>query len=432
MPSVKPRGDGWQVRWSEWRNGKRRQPTRTFSSKADAELFAAEVTRAKQWDREVDPSTIAVPRLGLGPDRSGGASDDSRNLGQAAFAYVGDCAARELTEGSLVNIQGAIRRFRQWVPTDSLEHLTKKTLRDYRAHLALRASGLYANDETIRLLGWWQWLDDEGWPVERSPRRLRLPRAAPKLEPYAPTWAEMDAVIRAAAGSWYEHLFVLERCTGLRSMMLLHFRWRHVDLERGVLTIPPRHPGAKVVAMDRGRVVPLAPVLVEELAGWGVREGWLIDRARSNRLTGRTNPDRRNVNRSHIRKYLEAAAPPVDERMKSQPTHSFRKGFNTGLARAGVSSDVLRYLVGHKGASTNEAVYTVYAQMERVTRAALEHVPPIDHEGPLVFIRPGDQRQSGTGKRWTALEVRDAEVVAISERGKRFTFARDHWARMAQ
>jgi integrase len=339
--------------------------------------------------------------------------------------------ARELTDGTLDNIQGSIRRFRAWVQHDGLDQLDRKTLREYRSFIAMRASGLYANDEVGRLLTWWQWLDDEGWDVARSPRSLRLPRAAPRLEPYAPTWAEMDAAVRATAGTWYQRLIILERCTGLRSMMLLHLKWCHVDLERSELAIPPRHPGSKVVAMHRGRVLPMAPVLVEEMAGWGRREGWVVDRTIARRRIRQLDPDRREMNHHQLRRYLHAATPPIDPRAVRQPTHAFRKGFITGLTRAGVDGSVRRYLVGHKGASTHDDVYTVWAQLEGVTRAAVAHVPPVDHEGPVVLIREGDQRISSGGLRWTAVEVHEDVVVAMSSRGRPFTFSRERWTRMA-
>jgi integrase len=86
----------------------------------------------------------------------------------------------------------------------------------------------------------------------------------------------------------------------------------------------------------RGRMVPIAPVLVAELAGWGLRVGPLV---------GDLGGDVARVAKAVRRAWKRAGVPPIV--WARRPDHAFRKGFVSGLQRAGADRDAVEYLVGH-------------------------------------------------------------------------------------
>jgi integrase len=75
----------------------------------------------------------------------------------------------------------------------------------------------------------------------------------------------MDAVIEPASG-WQRRLYFLLRCTGLRVGKALELRWDDLRFEQGIAEIRPELGKSK--QERRGPWIPLAQVLVAELAGW--------------------------------------------------------------------------------------------------------------------------------------------------------------------
>ena len=214
----------------------------------------------------------------------------------------------------------------------------------------------------------WRWghdSDDYGDVVLR-PRRPELPTVV-GAPPVAPSWAQMDAVIAAAwslavgqaqsveGWTWRARALTVMRCTGLRSSQVMRLRWDDVDVDRAILTV--RGELGKSKAERQGRTVPLAPTLVEQLAGWGRREGWLVAPV----VPGRRGGTHRVLEAVHLLDAWRAArldGQPLPERLygvrpgraKGQAGHAFRAGFKTGLARLGVDSRVRDLLVGHHAA----------------------------------------------------------------------------------
>jgi len=180
----------------------------------------------------------------------------------------------------------------------------------------------------------WAWAEgSERWPEIPRPRTVDLPRTAP-APVVAPTWQEMDACITACSG-WQKQFAIWLRYTGLRSGESMLVEWRDVDMERGTLSIRP-----EIDKNGAGRVVPLAPLLLDEIATWGKREGYVIP---CNRRPG---PREREARGRDLRRAWQRAG--VREAVwRRRPDHAFRRGFKSGLLQLGANPDAVDYLQGH-------------------------------------------------------------------------------------
>lgn len=181
----------------------------------------------------------------------------------------------------------------------------------------------------------WKWAEDsERWQGIPRARTVELPRTIP-ADVVAPTWAEMDACVLECRG-WQKQLATWLRYTGLRageSMLLL---WSDVDLLRGAVTIR-----AELDKNKRGRTVPLSPFILDEIATWGVREGYLIPTKRHKDAKHHRDPRARDLRRAWIRAGVREAV------WTQRPEHAFRRGFKSGLLALGCNADAVDYLQGH-------------------------------------------------------------------------------------
>lgn len=209
-------------------------------------------------------------------------------------------------------------------------------------------------------------------PARVAPKPPKSRRAPP-----APTWAEMDAVIRAARATKAPRLWPLLatlRCTGLRVGEAIALEVRDLVLDAPVPTITVR---TGKVAAHRGRVVPLAPVLVPIL-------GPLVDGLEdTDRVFGRAGPlPPQTMNPICLNAEAEGLRPAVwrpEGRLNRRTSHLFRAGFQRGMRRAVVEDRAIDELVGHKGGSVRDAYYDGVEWAEAVDAVRL--VPAIDMVG---------------------------------------------------
>ena len=220
--------------------------------------------------------------------------------------------------------------------------LSRQTLADYHMWLSSSTTGLWGNARapvTVKRLvevvqtAWKWWANHDDFLALSGPART-LPMARPtQARTVAPTLLEASAAI-AASGGWYKQLATLLYGTGLRIEQAMRLRFDDLDFTRGALTI--RSELGKTASERTGRVIPLAPWLLAEVAGWGVRDGWLIKGSETTRIP------RRSV---MLRAWRNAG---VREAVWQQrPFHAFRKGFVSGLKALGADNDAVEFLVGH-------------------------------------------------------------------------------------
>lgn len=222
--------------------------------------------------------------------------------------------------------------------------LTKPLLEDFHSWLLVPANGLHGRQrsadtarkivEVAQLA--WVWADEsDRWPGQiPRPRSIEMERSEP--EPVvAPTWAEMDRCVEAATG-WLAQLMTVLRYTGLRVGETMLLRWTDVDLDRATLTLR-----SETSKNRKGRIIPVSEHLVDVLAGWGVREGWLIPSTRREGERERQ-ARQRDAARAWSRAGVRASV------WDHEPFHAFRNGFKTNLLALGAHPDAVDHLQGHK------------------------------------------------------------------------------------
>ncbi|MCU1279400.1 MAG: hypothetical protein JWM53_2946 [bacterium] len=249
--------------------------------------------------------------------------------------------------------------------------LSKDTLTDFATWLRRAENGLHGRKrgedavrkivETIEVF--WAWAyEREKWDGVPLPKRLKI-RRSPAQPPRAPTWAEMDAAVNAANG-WHKKLMIWMRYTGMRvteSMMVL---WSDVDLDRGTLSVRRELDGNKTGVW---RIVPLSPHLIEEIATWGKREGYVIPSER------RKGARERQARTREINTAWRNAGVP-EHKWKRQPDNAFRKGVKTGLVVMGLQREAIDYVQGHIDAAAR-ARYVDPSQLP--LRAIVDAIPRI-------------------------------------------------------
>ena len=334
MASIDKRNGKWRVRWRD-PDGQAR--SRACPTRAAARLLRDDIEEQVALGRRWEPRD-ARPVV---------------DLRVMLRAYVVECA-RVLRPATAERYARSLDVFLRFLDQREGEGrplgghiLTRRLLGDFYDYLG--TTGLHGRPrgpatqrkitEVVQLAWAWLYEDDEyGALVPPPPRRLRMARepAAPAV---APTWDEMDLCVDHLNG-WHADVAFLLRCTGLRVQQAIGLRWDDLDLDQGLLTI--RGELGKSKQEQRGRRVPLASALLRELRGWSRRgDEWIItserhrggDRARMARALNA----RRGWQRAGVR----------EEVWRKRPYHAFRKGFVSGLRRAGAEADAVEYLVGH-------------------------------------------------------------------------------------
>ena len=231
----------------------------------------------------------------------------------------------------------------------------------------------------------WRWAsenDEADPPIVPRARTLALEREQESGAVSAPTWAEMDEVIAVSSG-WYQRLAIVLRFTGLRVSQVLALAWTDVDLDRRILVVRPNLPGSKSKNERRGRRIPISAHLAAELAGWGTREGDLIERTKGCGQTAAADRLTRAWRRSGVRDGAWISP----HRVRRSPDHAFRAGFQSGLLELGADGDAVEMLVGHSLGGVRD-VYVDPTSLPM--RAAVDLIPPMGvGGGNVVRLRNG-------------------------------------------
>lgn len=320
------RSGRYQVRW---RNPDRSVAARTFTTKGDAKEHERVTQRCEElglwWKPEEKPA--AVPWFGDGVTAFMKRLEETHAASTVRQYRDGLTMAADALDAS---------GFGEMTVGDiSIEHL-----RIFRAWLEDRATARRTSGrapDTIRRLvekleACWAWLfETEFHPAVPRPRSLELPKAP--LQPVrAPTFEEMARCVLATRGE-YRRLTTVAYFTGLRISQVLGLDWSLVDFEHELLTVPGHL--CKTERERAGRIIPLSPHLISELATWGERVGPIVTIS---------------VTRQARERAVHAAwraAGVRDEIHKQRPDHAFRRGFVSGLKRLGADDEAVEFYVGH-------------------------------------------------------------------------------------
>jgi integrase len=157
-------------------------------------------------------------------------------------------------------------------------------------------------------------------------------------------------------------------------------RWDDIDMKTATLTV--RGELGKSRQERRGRVIPISRHLVDILASWGKREGFLVTTNARGRRERLAQP--RAMDHAWERAGVRSAA------WAGRPHHAFRKGFVSELRRAGADPDVVEVLVGH-----SLGLRGVYTDPDALPmRQAVDLIPSINDWRVVVKLR---SRGGGTG-----------------------------------
>ena len=339
-----------QVRW---RDSKGKETSSVFSTRREAERFRrdVEVIRAR------------------GEDPRHGRDAPAACIMEMTAAHIEWCeTVREYAPStgriryySLKNLQRFLRtirpRGRLWPELLDAENIERfyVWLRQSR-----KISAMTAQQEVGHVVKFWRWCHTH--PRFSSsmspPHRPEFAASMPVLRPYSPRWSDCDAAISKADG-YFRRLMVICRFTGLRVRQAQALMWEDVNLEHAMLTVR----SGKTAREKRGRVAPMAPALVAELAGWGVRTGDVV----ADPVPDRSRPPYAQLHRAW--RDGTGDVPP-------QPTHAFRRCFMGELRRASVQLDIVQFLVGHARGTAGDIYMDASAVMDEARRA-VELIPPI-------------------------------------------------------
>ena len=338
MAYIRKRRDLWTVRWRFPRGRLGQSFEHTCPDKATARIVQAEIERCIAAGRNWE-------------SRGGDSRDLCLEVILAAFLRDG---MRTKSANTLKAHASAVRLFVRFLrarkPTGRLDPgaLSKATLRGFWEWLRKsRDVGVNTAGRRVRLIeqAWaWAWNEDEFEEVVPRPRRIDLPRATSKLV-VAPTWEEMDACVLACGVEWHRQLVTVARYTGLRSSQIMRLRWDDLDLGAKELRIRPEL--GKSQQERSGRVIPVSDHLVEEVAGWGRRDGYIVGSGRTGagQRVGRGRDLARAGRRAGVREEVWAAP---EKHQHGRPIHAFRAGLISELLREGYRQDAVTWLVGQK------------------------------------------------------------------------------------
>ena len=330
MAFIAERGGKFWIRWREGGRGGRNRSV-TVSTRKAAERLKVEIEDA-------------LERTGRWEPRRAGRSSPLALILADYIAF----STRTHRPNTTKRLAQFLELFRVWMGDRALaEDLSYELLSDYHVHLSSPATGRHLHRrgvETVRKhleavenVWRWAWEGQARGSYQGVPQPIRLGlRREPSPAKRAPTWAEMDAAIGVADG-WQHDLYVVLRCTGLRVHQALELRWDDLRLDVPSPLLHVRPELGKSRQERRGRWVPIAPVLLRELARWPREDDFVIACARERREARA---------RDAARAWARAG---VDPAVCDQPHHAFRAGFVSGLARLGADREAVEYLVGHAG-----------------------------------------------------------------------------------
>lgn len=388
MASIHKRGEAWQVKW---RGLDGRQHAQGCPDHATAKRVKLAVESARSEGRDWSP-----PRPGGVPNLEVMMADviRSRSLrASAGYARLLTIAAGQLC--TVIETQHRRSAMASDLSRQALvdlhcwltqPHATEHNPRTRAQHSA-RCSPRTASGRVRLVLTLWADLyahDVHGPYVPRPPAHLNeLPHEESPALP-APTWSEMDAAILCQVEqlpTWYQdQLLLIARFTGLRASQIMSLRWEWVDLDRAQLWV---HPSVgKTQQERRGRRVPLSPHLVERMAGWGRRDGYVVD----------TGTPQRTVTRRSVQRCWEAAgvrrevwSPTEDHR--GQPLHAFRHGVATGLLMGGAPEYLVARFLGHQARTVTTSTYAdMDSLMLPQLREVVAMIPPIIEQPNVVSL----------------------------------------------
>lgn len=378
MASIRKRGKSWQVRW--WQveeDGVRRKRSKNCKTLRNAEALKRKV------EHSIDLYGRYIP-----PEHQPAAVRPEPELQELIEAFLTGQKRAGRADNTILSNGARLGLFSRWMadqfPGEKLvgDMFSQSLITDYydwtgegkgRNGKQRKAATRRKLVETV--LTFWGWLssrDDYREFVSARVPQLRHLDVAPatRTRKVAPTWAELDAAIACAMGTWLYELLVVLRFTGLRVQQAMELQMTDLDLQRAVLHVRPEL--GKTEQEKAGRWIPISQHLVDIIRSWGPREGYLVHKVLL-RNTGKE-PSRTARSRD-TRAIWDEAIALYDVRPEAvgQPHHCFRAGYRSELKRAGADEESVEATLGHSLGISDH--YQDLAMLPM--REAVALIPPI-------------------------------------------------------
>lgn len=324
---------------------------RRFATLRKRDAFAREVLDAHAAGRDWHPPRAAA------------------SLTDMMLAYLED-SVRTCAEATVANRRDQLKLFSDWVAVRfgrgdvDATVLSRALLEQYDHHLAtvghrkpLEAS---SRQTVIGIVhGFWSWAAQRDEFDGLVPMPKRIAQQAPQhASVHAPTWAAVDRMIGQLELEAYRRAAVLQRFLGLRIRQVCRLEVADFDFAAGLFHF--RGALGKTKLEKRGRLLPIPPALMAEMAGWSLRAGPLV-----------------KCSVGTVRRAMRAAWIASGEQgvyFARRPTHAIRKAFRSELRRARCESDALEYWCGRRmGGQTDD--YTDPRSLHLVEIATA--IPPL-------------------------------------------------------
>jgi len=213
--------------------------------------------------------------------------------------------------------------------------------------------------------------------IERNPAgMLEIPEVVhEEREPF--TAAELEALLTAASGTDWETATLLGAFAGLRLGDACNLKWGAVNLTEGVLTLMPEKTDRKKKTL----IVPMNARLRAHFDALASKEEAQGSQSVCPKLAGREISGRAGLSAEFIRDVMGPAGVETNNTVPQgaghsvakKSFHSLRHFFVSGMANAGVASDVRRKLAGH----ADERQTARYSHLEMNTlRKAVAKLSP--------------------------------------------------------
>ena len=371
VATIERRGDGWRVRWRDEDGTSRSRQCPTARSERDLKLEVEEtVARGRRWE------PVAAARSAL--------------LRDLIEAYALDLR-RTHRPRTVVRAVAALAPFLAWAQGHAglvavgVDVLTRANVATHDAYLVQRQLSVASRRTFAWAIGacWrWGWEHPDWRQGLAEPSMPRMP-AVVLARVQAATWEQLDAVVDAAAEQavrmpgreWVRRAVLLMRGTGWRISQVLGLQGDDVSLACGTITLRPEL--GKSANERRGRTVPLAPWLRDELATWGRREGPLVGHA----------PDQRTA--STLVRDLWRRTPAPVAIYAQRPDHAFRIAVVSGLTRARVDHEAVEFYVGHAAGIRGH-----YVDPEALPLAEVANAIPCVRSVSALKVRSLDQARA--------------------------------------
>ena len=164
---------------------------------------------------------------------------------------------------------------------------------------------------------------------------------------------EVAMLVSAAEGEW-RTLVLVGNFSGLRLGDCAKLEWRGVDLTAGTITTTMQKTGKPIT-------IPMHPSLLahfETLAGTDAPEPFVMPT-----LAHKHHGGRMGLSRSFLELMRKAGVAAEDAKGNQRSFHSFRHGFTSRLANAGIAPELRMKLTGHQSA----AIHQGYTHLEMET-----------------------------------------------------------------